>query len=197
MQYDNLQKFSLPYPEAVFELDFFRRKPQPFCSLAQEMWPGLKHVPTLTHSFIALLAEKKKLLRNYTQNIDGLEFLADTPAELLIECHGHYRTSTCISCRKPADAEKVKQSIVDHGKVPLCHLCGSYVKPDIVFFGENLPARFHSSLHGDVKKTDLILVMGTSLQVAPVSPRLIKMHLLKMNGKLILRFFSFIARVGD
>lgn len=134
------------------------------------MWPGLKHAPTLTHSFIALLAEKKKLLRNYTQNIDGLEYLADTPADLLIECHGHYRTSTCISCRKPADAEKVKQSIVEHGKVPLCHRCGSYVKPDIVFFGENLPARFHSSLHGDVNKTDLVLVMGTSLQVAPVCP---------------------------
>lgn len=136
------------------------------------MWPGLKHVPTLTHSFIALLADKNKLLRNYTQNIDGLEYLADTPAERLVECHGHYRTSTCISCRTPANAEQVKQSIVDHGKAPLCHRCKSYVKPDIVFFGENLPARFHASLKGDVKKTDLVLVMGTSLQVAPVRCRL-------------------------
>jgi hypothetical protein len=48
-------------------------------------------------------------------------------------------------------------------------VCGGLVKPDIVFFGEGLPDKFHSLLPRDVGQADLLLVMGTSLQVAPVS----------------------------
>jgi hypothetical protein len=70
--YDNLQKHDLPYAEAIFDVQFYRRNPRPFVTLAKEIWPGVKHVPTLTHSFVALLAEKQLLLRNYSQNIDGL-----------------------------------------------------------------------------------------------------------------------------
>lgn len=65
--YDNLQKYNLPYPEAVFDLSFYRNNPDPFVQLASELWPGLKHSPTVTHSFIALLEKKGLLLRNYTQ----------------------------------------------------------------------------------------------------------------------------------
>eukprot|EP00493_Phyllostaurus_siculus_P027044 UN27390 len=70
--YDNLQKYNLPTPEAVFSIDFFRTNPQPFCDLAKELWPGsLK--PTVSHFFIKLLHDKGLLRRIYTQNIDGLE----------------------------------------------------------------------------------------------------------------------------
>jgi NAD-dependent SIR2 family protein deacetylase len=65
--YDNLQKYNLPYPEAVFDLSFYKNNPDPFVQLASELWPGLKHSPTVTHSFIALLEKKGLLLRNYTQ----------------------------------------------------------------------------------------------------------------------------------
>jgi len=133
------------------------------------MWPGLKHAPTLTHSFVALLAKKELLLRNYSQNIDGLEFLADTPADLLVECHGHYRTASCIDCGKAADASATKKSVVNEGKPINCTKCSGLVKPDIVFFGESLPDRFHKLLVKDRLKADLVLVLGTSLQVAPVS----------------------------
>jgi len=82
----------LPYPEAVFDVGFFRSKPQPFVTLAKELWPGLKHSPTMTHSFLKLLSDKGLLLRNYSQNIDGLEHLAGIPEEELVECHGHFRS---------------------------------------------------------------------------------------------------------
>jgi NAD-dependent SIR2 family protein deacetylase len=65
--YDNLQKYNLPYPEAVFDLSFYMNNPDPFVQLASELWPGLRHSPTVTHSFIALLEKKGMLLRNYTQ----------------------------------------------------------------------------------------------------------------------------------
>lgn len=65
--YDNLQKYQLPFPEAIFDLGFYRKKPSAFCTLAQELWPGQKHSPTLTHSFIKLLSKKGLLLRLYSQ----------------------------------------------------------------------------------------------------------------------------------
>lgn len=169
--YDNLQKYDLPYPEAVFDVSFYRRKPQPFLSLAKELWPGLQHSPTLTHSFGAVLANNSKLLRNYTQNIDGLEHLATISEEQIVECHGHFRTASCIKCNKSMDGDKCKDLILNgDGKTPpQCPKCKSHVKPDIVFFGEGLPDRFHNLLSKDVGTVDLLLVIGTSLQVAPVS----------------------------
>ena len=56
-----------------------------------------------------------------------------------------------------------------HHQPVSCHFESNYLCQDIVFFGENLPDRFHSCLGADKKKADLILVLGTSLQVAPVS----------------------------
>jgi Sir2 family len=69
--YDNLQKYNLPYAEAVFDIDYYPRHPQPFVQLAAELWPNPSDAsspkPTLTHCFVALLAKKGKLLRNYSQ----------------------------------------------------------------------------------------------------------------------------------
>jgi NAD-dependent deacetylase sirtuin 1 len=62
-------------PEELFDIDFFRDNPEPFYQLAHKISPGL-HRPSITHFFIVMLAKKKKLLRNFTQNIDGLEHVA-------------------------------------------------------------------------------------------------------------------------
>ena len=51
------------------------------------MFPGA-YRPTAVHFFVALLAQKRLLLRNYTQNIDTLERVAGVPADLLVEAHG-------------------------------------------------------------------------------------------------------------
>merc|ERR1712137_917069 len=63
--YDNLQKYNLPYPEAVFDLNFYKRNQQPFLRLAKELWPvdGGDVSPTITHCFVKLLEEKGYLLR--------------------------------------------------------------------------------------------------------------------------------------
>jgi len=167
--YDNLEKFGLPYPEAVFDLSFYRTNPQPFVSLASELWPGIKHSPTISHSFVALLESKDLLRRNYTQNIDGLETLAGVSEDKLVECHGHFRTASCTECGIPYDGKECKAKIVNEQIAPLCYECGCLVKPDIVFFGESLPDRFADVLTDDMNNADLLIVMGTSLNVAPVS----------------------------
>jgi len=97
--YDNLQKYNLPEPTAVFDIRFFRHNPQPFFLLARELYPG-KFSPTPCHFFIRLLQEKGLLLRHYTQNIDTLEREAGISDEKLVEAHGAFNTGHCIDCRK-------------------------------------------------------------------------------------------------
>lgn len=185
--YDNLQKYSLPYPEAVFDLGFYQKDPKPFCSLAQEIWPGEKHSPTYTHSFVAMLSQQQKLLRNYTQNIDGLEFLASIPSEQIVECHGHFRKASCTKCQSGFDGDECKNAILNNKKTPKCKRCGGFVKPDIVFFGEGLPERYGRLLRRDLNQVDLLLIMGTSLSVAPVSmvPEMVSCKRVLINRELV------------
>jgi len=167
--YDNLQKYNLRRPEDIFDIHYYRHSPQAFVTLAHELWPGFKHSPTLTHSFLKLLSDKGLLLRNYTQNIDGLDHLAGVPGDKLLECHGHFRTASCVDCKKSAPILTVQQAMVERNEVPKCDSCGGNVKPDIVFFGEQLPSRFYQLFQDDIRKADCLLILGTSLQVAPVS----------------------------
>lgn len=66
--YDNLEKYSLPRPQAVFEMEYFLQNPQPFFSLAKDIYPlPGRFAPTKAHYFIKLLSEKGYLLRCYSQ----------------------------------------------------------------------------------------------------------------------------------
>ena len=56
--YDNLEAYGLPYPEAIFDMDFFAQNPKPFYKLCQELWPGGRYQPTLTHHFLTMLHDK-------------------------------------------------------------------------------------------------------------------------------------------
>ncbi|KAM8853567.1 NAD-dependent protein deacetylase sirtuin-2 [Synchiropus picturatus] len=165
--YANLEKYNLPYPEAIFLLDYFMTNPEPFFALARELYPG-KFKPTLTHYFIRLLKDKGLLARCYTQNIDTLERVAGLDSEDLIEAHGTFNTSHCLNsaCRKEYKMDWMKEKIFTED-IPKCEACNSVVKPDIVFFGESLPARFFSCTKADFPSCDLLIIMGTSLQVQP------------------------------
>lgn len=167
--YDNLDKYNLPYPEAIFDVDFYRQNPMPFVTLAKEMWPGVKYRPTLTHCFFRLLDEKGILRRIYTQNIDGLEAVAGVDPDTLVECHGNFRAAGCTDCGARQDVDECKSSMVDEGVAPTCNSCGGLVKPSIVFFGEVMPDRFSELVDADVAACDLVVVVGTSLLVAPVA----------------------------
>eukprot|EP01147_Barroeca_monosierra_P009494 gene9494-1735_t len=163
--YDNLQKYNLDAPEDVFSIDFFRSNPSPFFELARELYPG-NFKPTPSHIFIRLLQEKDMLLRHYTQNIDTLERVAGIREEKLVEAHGSFATASCVTCKTLAEPESVKASVFS-SDVPLCVQCEGIVKPDIVFFGENLPAKFNKLFRKDLQTADALIVLGTSLTVHP------------------------------
>ncbi|KAM9376587.1 NAD-dependent protein deacetylase sirtuin-3 [Pholidichthys leucotaenia] len=162
--YANLEKYNIPYPEAIFNIDYFSNDPQPFFSLAKALYPG-RHRPNYIHYFIRMLHHKGLLLRMYTQNIDGLEKLCGIPDDKLVEAHGSFATASCHLCYTSYPAEEAKYAIMNDN-VPICTFCAATVKPDVVFFGEDLPQKYF--LHTkDFPKADLLIIMGTSLQIEP------------------------------
>ncbi|KAL2754027.1 hypothetical protein ACRALDRAFT_2043128 [Sodiomyces alcalophilus JCM 7366] len=175
--YDNLARLNLPYGEAVFDIEYFRKNPEPFYYLAKELYPGKFH-PTISHAFVALLAKKGLLLMNFTQNIDCLERRAGVPADKIIEAHGSFATQSCIQCHTPYPdddmLDHVQREVVPRCKVPSCR---GLVKPDIVFFGEALPSAFKDASHLPAT-ADLVIVMGTSLTVYPFAglPEYVQPH---------------------
>jgi len=162
----------LESPEDIFCIEYFRENPKPFYEFAKELLPPSEdggYQPTPCHRFIKKLADKKLLVRHYTQNIDGLERKAGVSAKMLVEAHGTFSSAHCIDtrCRK-AHSEEFVRDHVFKDELPMCSRCQtSLVKPDIVFFGESLPERFVNLTSKDFKKCDLLIVMGTSLMVHP------------------------------
>jgi NAD-dependent deacetylase sirtuin 3 len=104
--YDNLQKYRIPHPTAIFEMNYFLYNPKPFFCLAKELYPG-RYKPNVVHYFLKLLDTKGVLLRAWTQNIDGLERMAGVPPKKLVEAHGSFNTASCTRCGKVQDAKKV------------------------------------------------------------------------------------------
>ncbi|NXF89613.1 SIR3 deacetylase, partial [Eubucco bourcierii] len=162
--YSNLAQYNIPYPEAIFELMYFFANPKPFFTLAKELYPG-NYRPNYAHYFLRLLHDKGLLLRLYTQNIDGLERVAGIPPDRLVEAHGTFATATCTVCRRQFPGEDFRGDVMAD-RVPQCPVCSGVVKPDIVFFGEELPQRFLLHL-ADFPLADLLFVIGTSLEVEP------------------------------
>jgi NAD-dependent deacetylase sirtuin 1 len=160
----------LPNPQSMFDIEYFTQDPRPFFRFAKEIWPG-QYQPSLSHYFIAELERRNKLLRNYTQNIDSLEHLC--PITRLIQCHGSFSTATCRNCLTRFNSDDIKKEILQQ-IIPYCTKCSKSIhrailKPDIVFFGEPLPEDFHKTITIDRDKCDLLIVMGSSLKVKPVS----------------------------
>lgn len=125
--YANLEKYNLPYPEAIFEISYFVSHPQAFYTLASHLYPG-NFQPTLTHCFFALLHRKGILRRCFTQNIDTLESIAGLPAEKIVEAHGSFGTATCLSCKSKYSADDIRPEIME-GKVVRCQKKSCKGKP--------------------------------------------------------------------
>ncbi len=190
--YARLEHLGLSDPQEVFDIDLFRVDPSVFYSVAKDILPPTSQY-TPTHEFIKLLQDKGKLLRNYTQNIDNLEHYAGIEYEKIIQCHGSFAFATCQSCGYKCNGEELFDDIRNStiSKCPRCmerlankrkksfkasdldssdedELIG-IMKPDITFFGEDLPDAFYENLSSDLKNCDLLICIGTSLKVAPVS----------------------------
>ena len=146
--------------EAVFHTSYFRVNPKPFYSLIRELYTGLFQ-PTIAHCFIRLLSDKGLLLKLFEQNNDRLSALAGVPDDKIVEGHGSYADQHCIDCKSSYPSPKMRQAILNR-KIPRCEQCHGFVKPDIMLYGDELPAAFTENEMLPAE-TDLCIVMGTSL----------------------------------
>ncbi|KAI8882054.1 SIR2-domain-containing protein [Backusella circina FSU 941] len=185
--YSRLQEYQLDDPQQMFDIEYFRDTPEIFYSFAKELYPA-NYQPSPSHLFVKMVEEKGKLLRNYTQNIDTLEHKANI--KRVVNCHGSFATASCVTCGFKVDGKEIEDFIMAQ-TVPPCPQCAtpvkpskddesdddndysnrgkSIMKPDITFFGERLPAEFDNLLAIDTDQVDLLIVMGSSLKVSPVS----------------------------
>ena len=162
--YNTIQsKYKLPFPEAIFEINYFKQNPLPFFKLTKEMFSE-NISPSLFHKYIAELEKEGKISIVVTQNIDMLHQKAGT--NKILECHGTYETATCLLCKKKYTIKEIEPFLLK-GEIPYCY-CRGVIKPDIVFFGEKLPMPFYEILQNP-PKSDLLIVAGTSLTVFPAA----------------------------
>ena len=157
------ERYHLPYPEAIFDINYFHTNPKPFFLLSKELLDA-EIEPTPGHRFLAHLEQDGKTVWVVTQNIDMLHEKAGS--KKVVECHGSYRRGRCLSCGRAFAFDEFARAIAAE-EIPRCE-CGGIIKPDVVFFGEELPEDF-MKLYFNPPPADLLLVMGTSLTVQPVA----------------------------
>jgi NAD-dependent deacetylase len=119
--------------------------------------------PNPAHEAIAGWHQRFSDLTVITQNIDGLHQAAGSTN--VIELHGSIWRARCFDCDSRHDARELK---FDHG-VPLCFDCGGNLRPDVVLFGEMLPAGAFERAAMKAQTCELCLVVGTSAVVYPAA----------------------------
>ncbi|MCX8095347.1 MAG: NAD-dependent protein deacylase [Caldisericia bacterium] len=152
-------------PEKTFDINYFFINPQYFYDFARDFITLLEKVePTFTHKFLAKLEKSGKLKGVITQNIDMLHERAGS--KVVITLHGSIEKSYCLNCEKEYSLNQMKEKIKNE-KIPKCDICDGLIKPNIVFFGESVHD-FDKAIEL-TNKSDLLLVIGTSLKVYPAS----------------------------
>ncbi len=123
--------------------------------------------PNPAHLGLARLQQAGFIQTIVTQNIDGLHQRAGS--KNVLEVHGSLGSLTCVSCYQRFSSEVYIESYLDDGNIPRCPDCGSVLKPDLVLFGEQLPAQTWLKAQEACRKCDLMIVAGSSLEVLPVA----------------------------
>jgi len=149
-------------PEVILSRDFFRKNPGEFYHFYKErmIYPGAQ--PNAAHLALAQLEKMGILSGVITQNIDGLHQAAGS--RRVMELHGSVHRNFCMKCKKSFLSEE----ILRQKGVPCCS-CGGIIKPDVVLYGEALPARVVEEALETIAASDLLLIGGTSLTVYPAA----------------------------
>lgn len=155
-------------PMEVASLLAFQRRPQRFYEWFHPLAGTLLAArPNAAHRALAELEAAGRLAGVVTQNIDGLHQQAGSIR--VYEVHGHLRRATCIACFASEPTVGHLQAFVETGAPPVCAKCGGFLKPDVVLFGEELPYDQVAAARELFDSADLVVVGGSSLEVAPVA----------------------------
>ncbi len=153
-------------------------------------WPGFSRaLPGLAHHALAAMQQADRLTLLVTQNVDRLHQKAGH--EDVVDLHGVLATVSCIQCAHSLSRDDYQIELLAHNAwlasltaahapdgdadlepddlhqmhVPPCPQCGGLMKPDVVFFGENVPRALVERAMNALASADALLVAGSSLMV--------------------------------
>jgi NAD-dependent deacetylase len=152
------------YDPTHFEINYFISHPD-------DCWITLKKIfyekfekayPNEAHYVLSRLEERGLLKAVITQNIDNLHTRAGSTN--VVEYHGNSRELVCLECGKNYE---VSPSLLKESRMRCC--CGGLLKPDFVFFGEEIPKKALLGVWSETSRTDLMLIIGTTGEIFPAS----------------------------
>ena len=125
--------------------------------------------PNPGHEALAELGRTGRLALTVTQNIDGLHVESGLPAAEVVEVHGTMRQVRCVSCGMTSPMQTTLDRVRAGEADPPCQMCGGILKSATIFFGESLVSADLNRAFAAAAEADLLLTIGTTLQVYPVA----------------------------
>jgi len=169
--------------EKIFSLDYFEKDPSFYYDHAGSFIYNIdEKEASVVHIVLGELEKRGFLKALITQNIDLLHQKGGS--KNVIEIHGSPKVHYCLRCAGVRISFEEAASAVRGGKMPLCPKCGRVLKPAITFFGEGLPADALREAVEESQKSDLMLVLGTSLTVYPAAS--MPEYTLRSGGKIVI-----------
>jgi NAD-dependent deacetylase len=161
-------------------IEAFRRDPLKVWSFYKPRVAMLTEAePNRAHRALAELERLGLVEAIVTQNIDLLHERGGSRE--VVEVHGSIRTSTCPGCGRRYPLQRVLE-LLEEAEAPVCPTCGAVLKPDVVFFGELVPAEAIDRAFGLARRARLLLVVGSALEVYPVAG--LPLETLRAGGEL-------------
>jgi NAD-dependent deacetylase len=154
-------------PMEVATIDAFRRRPEgvwEFYAARLDVLDGAR--PNAGHLALAELERRGLLAAVITQNVDTLHGLAGSRE--VVEVHGSIRRAVCLTCGREEASDAFLPQLRE-GAVPRCLECGAVLKPGVVMFGELLPEAELARAERLAREAELVLVVGSTLEVWPVA----------------------------
>ena len=155
-------------PAEVATIYGFRENPRRFYEWIRPLARAILDAePNAAHHALARMEAIGRLKCVITQNIDMLHTKAGS--QTVYEAHGHLREVTCIQCFSVFPAQGFIHEFLESHTIPCCPVCHDTLKPNVILFGEQLPARVLFAAQREARQCDVMLVAGSSLEVFPAA----------------------------
>ena len=154
-------------PDKYANIDYFMHDPSYYWRFFRDVrYPILhKAKPNQGHLALAKMERQGKCRSVITQNIDGLH--CEAGQQRVTELHGNTRRFYCLDCSNSVTMDEAIQ-LLSRELPPKCS-CGGLIRPDVVFFGESLPAEALEEASRASLECDVFIVVGSSLVVQPAA----------------------------
>lgn len=157
------EQYAYP-PETILSHTFFVKMTNEFYKYYFDKMINTEVKPNVAHKIIAKLEEIGKVKAVVTQNIDGLHQQAGS--KNVVELHGSVHRNFCTACGKFYSLEDLLNK--KGNDIPRCQ-CGGIIKPDVVLYEEGLNENDIQRAISACENADLVIVVGTSLNVYPAA----------------------------